>query len=63
MGQTTTTTRRYLDMHEVAEMVGCSWRTVLRRADDGSLPWGFKLGNLRRWRPEDIEAAVANRVK
>ena len=28
--------------------LGCSWRHVLRLADRGAMPWGLKLGSLRR---------------
>ena len=42
-------TRRLIDAREAGRMLGCSWRTVLRLADAGKLPWGCKLGALRRW--------------
>lgn len=39
---------------EVGEMLKCSPRTVLRLADAGRLPPGFKIGALRRWRVCEI---------
>jgi predicted DNA-binding transcriptional regulator AlpA len=46
---------RFLDAKQVGARLGCSWRHVLRMADRGLMPWGVKLGALRRWDPEEIE--------
>ena len=40
---------------EVAKMLGCSTRHVLRQADAGRMPWGVKVGNLRRWPVKALE--------
>jgi len=52
--------RRLVDAREVARLLGCSWRTVLRLADAGVIPWGLKLGALRRWDSQQIEDFIAN---
>jgi predicted DNA-binding transcriptional regulator AlpA len=51
--------RRLIDAKEVGRLLGCSWRHVLRLADEGLLPWGCKLGRLRRWDLSEIEAFIA----
>jgi excisionase family DNA binding protein len=51
--------RRLVDAREVARLLGCSWRTVLRLADAGVIPWGLKLGSLRRWDLSQIEDFIA----
>jgi predicted DNA-binding transcriptional regulator AlpA len=59
--QTDQTKRRLGDCKAVGQVLGCSWRTVLRLADAGKIPPGFKLGNaLRRWDMAEIEAFIAN---
>lgn len=49
-----------VDVHQVAETLGCSWRTVYRLADAGRIPRGLKLGSLRRWDCAEIDAFIAN---
>ncbi|MCP4035314.1 MAG: helix-turn-helix domain-containing protein [bacterium] len=44
---------------EVGELLGCSARTVRRHADAGLMPWGCKLGHLRRWNSHEIDAWIA----
>jgi predicted DNA-binding transcriptional regulator AlpA len=56
-------TRRLIDAKAVGIMLGCSWRHVLRLADAGKLPWGVKLGALRRWDIQEIESFLANGCK
>jgi excisionase family DNA binding protein len=51
--------RRLGDVKEVGRLLGCSWRTVLRLADAGRIPWGVKLGALRRWDLRQIEDFIA----
>jgi excisionase family DNA binding protein len=51
---------RLINAKEVARMLGCSWRTVLRLADAGVIPWGLKLGSLRRWDSHQIEDFIAS---
>lgn len=55
--------RRLIDAKEVGRLLSCSWRHVLRLADEGALPWGFKLGRLRRWDLSKIEAFIADGCK
>jgi predicted DNA-binding transcriptional regulator AlpA len=55
--------RRLIDAKEVGRILGCSWRHVLRLADQGALPWGVKLGTLRRWDLSEIEAFIASGCK
>lgn len=50
---------RLLTAKQVAEMLGCSWRTVLRLADAGRIPFGVKLGALRRWDSQELAAFLA----
>jgi predicted DNA-binding transcriptional regulator AlpA len=47
--------RRFLDAKQVGARLGCSWRHVLRMADRGLMPWGVKLGALRRWDGDELE--------
>jgi excisionase family DNA binding protein len=56
-------TRRLLDVHDLAAMLGISWRTALRLADAGKMPRGLKLGALRRWDREEIEEWIARGCK
>ncbi len=51
--------RRFLDAKQVGNRLGCSWRHVLRMADRGVMPWGVKLGALRRWDADELEAWIA----
>ncbi len=48
-----------MDAKETGRVLGCSWRTVLRLADAGKIPHGFKLGALRRWDMAEIETFIA----
>ena len=55
--------RRLIDAREAGRLLGCSWRTVLRYADAGRIPWGTKLGSLRRWDAVELEGFIANGCK
>jgi excisionase family DNA binding protein len=48
--------RRLIDAKEAARLLGCSWRTVYRHADAGTIPKGYKLGSLRRWDSAELDA-------
>ncbi|WP_390623688.1 helix-turn-helix transcriptional regulator [Telmatocola sphagniphila] len=63
--QTVTTTpgKRLGDAKEVARLLDCSWRHVLRMADAGLLPWGCKLGTLRRWDLDEISKWISEGCK
>jgi excisionase family DNA binding protein len=52
-----------LDVKQVAARLSCSWRHVFRMADRGEIPWGFKLGALRRWDATELEEWIANSCK
>jgi predicted DNA-binding transcriptional regulator AlpA len=56
-------TRRLGDARAVGQVLGYSWRTVLRHADRGLIPSGHKLGGLRRWDMAEIEAFIAGGCK
>jgi len=49
---------RLIDVKHIAVLCACSWRTVLRWADAGKMPWGMKIGALRRWRESEIRAWI-----
>ena len=51
--------RRLGDVKAVAEILCCDERTVTRRADDGSMPPGFKLGALRRGDLRELDDWIA----
>jgi predicted DNA-binding transcriptional regulator AlpA len=50
--------RRLADAKQVGARLGCSWRHVLRMADRGLMPWGLKLGALRRWDLDELDAWI-----
>ena len=56
-------TRRLGDVKAVSQLLGYSWRTVLRHADRGLIPAGYKLGALRRWDLAEVEAFIAGGCK
>ncbi len=43
-----------LDVATVAQLCGCSARTVRRLADAGRMPRPIKLGTLVRWRRAEV---------
>jgi hypothetical protein len=53
-------TRHLGDSKAVGLVFQCNWRTVVRLADAGKIPPGYKLGALRRWDMAEIEAFIAN---
>ena len=55
----TTADCRMMTVNQVAARLGCSWRHVLRMADRGAAPFGVKLGSLRRWPADELEAWIA----
>lgn len=57
------TSRRLGDAKAVGRVLQCSWRTVLRLADAGKIPWGMKLGSLRRWDLTELEAFIEGGCK
>lgn len=55
--------RQLLTAKQVAARLGCSWRTIYRLADMGRMPFGVKIGALRRWDAEEIERWIADGSK
>ena len=43
--------------------LGCSWRHVLRMADRGLMPYGYKLGSLRRFDLDEIQRWISGGCK
>ncbi len=50
--------KAYLSPDEVAELLGLSLRTVMRRIDDGTIP-AVKVGRLWRVQRADLDRALA----
>jgi predicted DNA-binding transcriptional regulator AlpA len=50
----------WLDTRDMAHRFKISARSVLRMADEGRMPWGYKFGQLRRWSRREIEAWEAD---
>lgn len=48
---------------EFAELLGVSMRTLDNMEKRGELPNGLRVGHLRRWRVEDVEKWIAQRVQ
>jgi len=57
------TARRLIDAREAGRVLGCSWRTLLRLADSGKVPWGCKIGALRRWDAAELDSFIAGGCK
>ena len=53
------TVQRLGDAKQVGARTGMSWRTVYRYADAGLMPWGLKIGTLRRWDLDEIERWIS----
>jgi predicted DNA-binding transcriptional regulator AlpA len=58
-----TPTRRLISAQQVGELLGCSWRSVIRLADAGKMPAGLKIGALRRWDVRCVEEWIAGGCK
>ena len=54
------TSRRLLDVKQVAELYRADERSIFRWADAGLIPTGLKLGSLRRWDAAEIDGHIAN---
>ena len=52
-----------LDVQQVAVMLACSPRSVFRLADAGRIPFGVKLGAMRRWDARQLEDFISNGCK
>lgn len=51
--------RMLIDVRTVAAKYGADERSIFRWADAGKIPFGVKLGSLRRWDVSDIDAHIA----
>jgi predicted DNA-binding transcriptional regulator AlpA len=49
-----------LDVKQVATLLGCSPRNVYRQADLGLMPYGRRIGGIRRWLLSEIQEWVTN---
>jgi excisionase family DNA binding protein len=52
-----------VDVGDVAALLKTSKRHVIRMADSGSMPWGIKLGRLRRWILDEVATWIADGCK
>lgn len=52
--------RMLIDVHIVAAKYEADVRSIFRWADAGRIPFGVKLGSLRRWDIAEIDAHIAN---
>lgn len=55
--------KRLGSVRDVEAITSMDSRTVLRYADSGRMPWGMKIGALRRWDLNEIEAWIAGGCK
>ena len=55
--------RMLIDVRTVAAKYGADKRSIFRWADSGKIPYGVKLGSLRRWDLSEIDAHIANGAK
>lgn len=49
---------RLIDVKPASRMYSVSWRTFLRWADAGLVPWGVKISGRRLWRIDELEAHI-----
>ncbi len=54
MSSTATFTNRLIDIHEVAELIGCTDRHVRNMVKAGQIPAFRKIGGLTRWSLSEI---------
>jgi len=50
---------RLIDVRAVAAKLDCDPRTVYRFAAAGRIPFGVKLGALRKWSEAELDAWIA----
>jgi excisionase family DNA binding protein len=51
-----------VDVRGLSSLLGCSQGTVYRLVASGNLPRPIKLGSLRRWHRETVEAWIAEAI-
>ena len=54
---------RLVDAKAVAKLLDISERQLYRLADSGRVPWGIKIGRLRRWNVAEIEQFILTGCK
>lgn len=52
--------KRLINKHVVAAKYDADPRSIVRWADGGIIPYGIKLGSLRKWDADEIDAHIAN---
>ena len=52
--------KRLIDKLVVAAKYDADKRSIVRWADAGIIPHGIKLGSLRKWDADEIDAHIAN---
>jgi predicted DNA-binding transcriptional regulator AlpA len=55
--------KRLGSVRDVEAITSMDRSAVLRYADSGRMPWGMKIGALRRWDLGEIEAWIAGGCK
>lgn len=55
--------RQLLDAKAIGRKLACSVRHVFRLADAGAMPFGMKLGALRRWDSRQIDEWICGGCK
>lgn len=55
--------QEWFNAFDLSRRYKCSVRHILRMADAGRMPWGTKLGALRRWSRASIEEWEAGGCK
>ena len=55
--------RMLIDVRTVAAKYGADERSIFRWADSGKIPFGIKLGSLRRWDLSVIDAHIESGAK
>jgi predicted DNA-binding transcriptional regulator AlpA len=55
--------RRLGDVKDVASLTNLNARTIYRYAELGLMPFGFKIGTLRRWDLDEIERWISGGCK
>lgn len=51
--------KRLIDIQVVAAKYDADPRSISRWADTGIIPFGIKLGSLRKWDADEIDAHIA----
>lgn len=55
--------KRLGSVRDVEAITSMDSRTILRYADSGRMPWGYKIGALRRWDLGEIESWISGGCK